>query len=131
VVSVRRLGLETADGKPYPEANVALEVRLADGRRDVIVASDVENPLGLAPAAVAGQAVVQKETGIRLDGQLALVRFDPDGKPQRIALCLGQSLTAGTAAVRAKKPAELIEAAFEPGRTRLLHGSADGVEAAP
>ena len=131
VVSVRRLGLETADGKPYPEANVALEVRLADGRRDVIVATDAENPLGLAPAVVAGQAVVQKETGIRLDGQLALVRFDPAGKPRRIALCLGQSLTAGTATVRATAPAELIEVAFESAGAKVVRGPSEGVTVTP
>ncbi len=128
VVSVRRLGLETADGKPLPEANVALEVRLADGRRDVIVATDVENPLALVPAAVAGQEVVQPDTGLRLDGQLALVRFDAAGKPQRIAFCLGPSLTVGTVAVRAKKPTDFVEVAIEPDGAKVLHGPADEIE---
>jgi hypothetical protein len=131
VTSVRRLGLKTTDGKPCAEANVALEIRLADGRRDVVVAIDAEHPLGLSAGAVAGQVVVQEESGIRLDGQLALVRFDPAGKPQRIVLCLGKSLTAGRAAVRAKKPAELLEVVFEKGLTKWVRGSDDGVEVVP
>jgi hypothetical protein len=131
VASVRRLGLKTADGKPCAEANVALEIRLADGRRDVVVVIDAENPLGLTPAAVSGQVVVQEESGIRLDGQLALVRFDPAGKPQRIVLVLGKSLKAGQAAVRAKKPAELLEVVFEKGLTKWVRGSDDGVEVVP
>jgi hypothetical protein len=128
VTSVRRLGLETADGKPLSEANVALEIRLADGRRDVVIATDVENPLGLTPAAVPGQIVVQKGASIRLDGQLAVVRFEATGKPQRMVICLGKSLTAGQTAVRANISTELVEVALGPGGAKVLHGAVEGVQ---
>jgi hypothetical protein len=94
----------------------------------VVIATDVENPLGLTPAAVPGQIVVQKGASIRLDGQLAVVRFEATGKPQRMVICLGKSLTAGQTAVRANISTELVEVALGPGGAKVLHGAVEGVQ---
>jgi oligo-alginate lyase len=90
IAAVRRLPLETAEGKPCGESHVAVEVRLADGRRDVLIALDS----GSAPTATASAVglVVQKETGVRLDGQFGWIRFDASGKLQHAAVCCGKSL---------------------------------------
>ena len=72
------------------------KIRLADGRRDVLIARDVEKPLDQAGRSAG--VIVQPTTGIRIDGQLGFVRFDAAGKPQRVVLCLGKSLEVGTAA---------------------------------
>ena len=84
IASIQRLDLESADGTKCGPSDVALEVRLVDGRRDVLVAMDTENPLGQT-ARGAGPRL-QRATGIRIDGQFGLVRFDVSGKPQRPAL---------------------------------------------
>jgi hypothetical protein len=93
IARVTRLPLETADGQPCRDSDVAIEMILADGRRDVLLALDVEDPLGTARRGVA--PVIQPTTGIRLDGQFGLVRFDQAGAPQRAMLCLGTSLAVG------------------------------------
>jgi hypothetical protein len=95
--SVRRLPLEI-DGKPCGDSHVAVEIQLADGRRDVLIALD-----GGAASAATGSPVspvLQKETGIRLDGQFGWVRFDAGGKPQHAAVCQGKSLEAPGLVVR-------------------------------
>ena len=44
ITQIRRLELATDEGQPCPDSDVALELRLADGRRDVWVAINAENP---------------------------------------------------------------------------------------
>lgn len=130
IAAIRRLTLETADGTPCPEGHVALELRLADGRRDVLMAADVEDPLGPPAAQPQRGVLVQKETGLRLEGELALVRFDPAGKPCRIVLCRGKSLDIGGTVIRTKRPADCIEVLFSDGRPQIVTGSPDDVESA-
>jgi hypothetical protein len=72
VAGIRRLPLVSPDGRPYPDAAVALEIALADGRRDVFIAADVEDPLGLSPR---GEPLVENGNGVSLDGELCLVRL--------------------------------------------------------
>lgn len=63
IAAVRRLPLEAPSGEAYPDSYVALEVRLVDGRRDLIVCADVENPLGLRPSFAESGVMVQQEWG--------------------------------------------------------------------
>ena len=49
--SLRKFGVwrwRWTEGRPCPDSDVALELRLADGSRDVLVALDAENPRGPA-----------------------------------------------------------------------------------
>jgi hypothetical protein len=72
IAGVRRLALRGPDGEPCADTHVALEIRLADGRRDLLVSIDAGKPVG---------HVVEEEMGLRFDGELSLVRLAPDGKP--------------------------------------------------
>jgi len=90
VSAVRRLPLATPDGAPCPDANVALEVTLADGRRDLIVAADVENPLGLAPHFGEGARMVAEGWGPCPAGELSVTRVDAGGKVGISALWAGR-----------------------------------------
>src|SRR5204863_241310 len=49
MTGLRRLPLQTPEGAIFPDANVAVEIKLGDGHSDLIVAADAENPLGLTP----------------------------------------------------------------------------------
>ncbi|MCE9590907.1 MAG: heparinase II/III-family protein [Planctomycetes bacterium] len=55
--SIRRLAVLDGTGKPRPGSDVAVEVVLADGRRDLIVSLDVEDPLKRGPGAGSAAAV--------------------------------------------------------------------------
>ena len=78
--SARRLPLANAAGEAFPDGFVALEVRLADGRRDLFLSVDAENPLGLGPSRGVDKTVVQKELGLRTDAEFALRASARTGK---------------------------------------------------
>jgi hypothetical protein len=69
------LKLETPQGAVYGDANVAVEVTLADGRRDILILADVENPLSLSPSLGKDQTMVQKETGVRTSSEFLFKRL--------------------------------------------------------
>jgi oligo-alginate lyase len=73
--SIRRLRLETPQGAAYGDANVAVEVKLDDGRRDILILADVENPLALSPSLEKDKVMVQKETGVRATSNFVFKRL--------------------------------------------------------
>jgi len=126
IAEVRRLDLATDGGQPCPDSDVALELRLADGGRDVLVTIDAEHPRG--PSRPAGTAVVQKQAGIRLTGQLGFVRFDAAGKPRRVVLGLGTLLEVGRLRVQRTMDTGWTEVDLQNPSTPIASGSAEEVE---
>ena len=110
IASIRRLPLETPQGEAYGDANVAVEITLTDGRKDVLICADVENPLGLTPSLAKSGSLVQKETGISLDGEMCLVRFAKSGEVERVALCKGESIRIGDMVFEPKGKTDFAEA---------------------
>lgn len=121
IASIRRLPLTTPEGAPYGDAHVAVEVRLADGRTDVIAAADAENPLGLTPSIANGTAMLA--AGTRFGAEFAVVRRDAAGRIERVALGRGRFLESGDVRVELRGAPEFVEIAIENGRPRLAAGS--------
>jgi hypothetical protein len=109
ITGIRRLSLQTAHGGLYPASSVAVEIHVADGRQDLIIAADAENPLGLSPSLSADRVLVQEEWGVRLEGELCLVRRDATGAVRPIALCRGRAVAVGDVALTLQDGAEFIE----------------------
>ncbi|HOL26676.1 MAG TPA: heparinase II/III family protein [Phycisphaerae bacterium] len=130
---IRRLSLETQAGVAWPESHVAVEITLADGRRDLLIVADAEAALGKHPqtrpahqhdagaAGVSGPSdevkpsraavdiFVQKETGLRLEGELCLVRLDASGRPERVAACRAAGVGFADSELKFKAGAEFVE----------------------
>ncbi len=113
IASIRRLPLETVKGAGYHDSCVAVEITLKDGRKDVLIAADEENPLGLKPSLASDVTLIQKDSGISLNGELCLVRFAKDGKVEYVALCKGESVTAGGCKYEMPKGADFVELTAE------------------
>jgi len=79
VVSVRRLTLQTPDGTPYGDANVALEITHADGSKDLVVAMDTENPLKQLPDFNREQVALQPDWQQRITEPFCVIRKDASG----------------------------------------------------
>jgi hypothetical protein len=109
IVRIRRLPLETPSGDTYPDANVAIEIQLADGRRDLIVAADIENPLGLSPSLAKDHVLVQKEWRLKLDGQLCFVRLDAKSRVRRVAIYKAKSASIGDFTLTSELEADFME----------------------
>ena len=124
---IRRVPLHTPEGGPLAESHVALEIQLTDGRRDVLIAGDMENLPKPTPGAADGVPLVQKDSGIRFAGEVCLVRYDTQGAVERIALGRGSSITTGGITVTPRKVSDLIEIRFEDARPIVVTGNPEDV----
>jgi hypothetical protein len=108
---------------PSPAGSVVAEIGLADGRRDLWIATDSTKTL--QPVAVEGD--------IRFTGDLAFVRRGTDGSRgtdgmlQELAIYGGQSLTVGGWEFTFGPAAGFIELHLENGDVFLRSGSRDAV----
>jgi hypothetical protein len=120
---IRRLELQDAGGKPCSDGDVGIEIQFADGRRDMFVSSNVERK----PAS-GSSLLVERETGVRFEGELYLVRFDASNQPTRAVFCRGKSLRFGNVLVRARNEETSFEVDLGNKITPIAAGSADAVE---
>ena len=127
IAKIRRLPLETPDDVKYPESNVALEIQLANEHHELFVAADVENPLGLSPSRTEDRVIVQKEWGLRFDGELCVVRRDADGKVRRIALCRGNSVSIGDVDLKLKQDIDFLEVNINNGVISVVSGNPEDI----
>ena len=97
IKAIRRLPVHTASGAPCADAVVAVEVELADGRRDLLIATD------------AAETVHVPAWQAHTDGALSLVRRDAAGKITYLALCQGSFLAAGGRMLQQEGTAEFAE----------------------
>jgi len=128
ITGIKRLTLETVKGALYPDANVAAEVSLADGRKDLLIAADVENPMKLKPSKGLNHVMVQKDWRLKTDAELCLIRRGKTGKVERVALCAGRSLHVGGFKLKLKQKAGYIEAAVVKGKAAVTAGDPACIE---
>jgi len=127
VARIRRLPLETVDGQPYADNCVAIEIQLSDGRRDLLVSADVEDPLGLTPSLSQDSRLAQKEWRLVTDAELCWLRLNAAGEVERVALCRGSEVRVKDVVLRLKKPTDFVEIRFDAGVPSLVSGNPDDV----
>jgi hypothetical protein len=109
--SIRRLDLETPGGKKLGDSHVAIELSLDDGRRDVWIAADAEDPVNI---------IYERTHALQLRGELAFGRWNPAGALELLAAAGAASVTAGDVKIEPKGKAGLVEFSFEGGRAKRL-----------
>lgn len=107
---VRRLPLEVSSGFLDADANVALEIQLAGGARDLFILLDVEDPPGRSRCAE-DAVILQREWGVALQGEMCLIRKGQSGI-QRILVGRGKSLQAGELVWRWPGGAAAVDSVF-------------------
>jgi len=120
ILSIRRLTLETEDGEVLPENNVAVEVNLRDGQRDLFIAVDAENPKGWQPAWQPNRRILQAEWKVALAGELAWIRLDQNGRPQRIAIGKAQNIAVGEVQIPLVEKNEFAEFQETHGQWKMI-----------
>jgi hypothetical protein len=128
VTGIRRLALETPDGRTCPDGDVAVEVKLADGRTHVLAATDTENPLLATPAHYMHTMFIQKDSGLRLDGELCMVGKSAGGEVESIVLCHGRSVQVGDTLLITKPGTDFVEVKIAGGKVQVISGPKDAVE---
>lgn len=123
LATIRRLPLHDARGTSRADAEVGIEIRLGDGRRDVFLSRNVE-----AAAGAGDTLLVEKETGVRFDGDLCLIRFGASGMPERVLFCSGRSLQIGVLHVRVQNDRASFEIDLASPAAPIVSGPAGDVE---
>ena len=83
LAAVKRLDLSYEMGLPAADAEVAIQIDHVDGKSDLIIARDVEDPAGHRNRAGSAR-VIQKEWDVRTDCELLMVRRKKDGSIEKI-----------------------------------------------
>ncbi|MCX6620205.1 MAG: heparinase II/III family protein, partial [Acidobacteria bacterium] len=117
--SIRRLELETAEAGVAADSNVAVECVLAEGGKDLWIATDSANP---------PKQLTEKSNQVSLRGDMAFVRWNAGGAVERLAAAQAQSITAGDITVELRQPTPYVELAFRNGKATLLSGPASNVK---
>lgn len=128
ITAVRRLAVTAAQSEVPGDADVAVEVELKDGRRDLWMAADVEDPLKRRPERRNSTLLVQKDHRFESDGELGWVRLDANGRIQRAALCRGAALRVAESSVRLKGSVDFVEMRLEGDQASVEGGAAEGIE---
>jgi hypothetical protein len=125
IKAVRRLPVRPSAGLGSPGSAVVLEVRLADGRRDILVSLGRES----APGVDSGgdhASIGQADLGLTTDAELALIRHGRDGRIERIALGGGTFIRLGDMTMAAERKTDFVEVAIDGTRARVVGGAAGG-----
>ena len=125
IASVRRLPLGDGRGRSLPDGFVALEIVLADGRRDILFSADGENPPGSGPARGNDKIMVQKELGLQTDAEFGLVRLGQNRRIVGAALGRGTFLRISDLKIAAASGIDFVEVAID-GSTARITGASGG-----
>lgn len=117
IASIRRLSLITADGAPAPDGDVAIEVTLADGRKDLAIAADVEQGGSRRPLQS------PRDPAFLFRGDQCIARLAASGAVERVTLCNARGLTIGDLRIELRGPAPVVELAISREHVTLLRGS--------
>ena len=103
ITGIRRLPLTVADGASAPDSDVALEVALRNGARDLIVLADPEAAAGAPAADPATRVLRQQDWQLALDGELCVLRLGGKGDVEHVMLCNGVSVSYADVMVKLDK----------------------------
>lgn len=118
IAAINRLPLVKRSGKACPDSDAAVEITLADGRRDLIISRDTEN----SPHP---EMLTQEKWGLSTDCELCMVRLRADGSVERIVLSKGSYLGIGDFTVKLKAKTDFVELAIAGGQPKIISGDAD------
>jgi hypothetical protein len=120
IVRIRRVPLGMSADENRSDAHVAVEILLADGRCDLVVALDTERLSTRPPCAEWAEQGAWK---LKLRGQLCVVRTDARGCVQRVAAARSTEVAAGGLVIELREETEFIEVALEESLARVTSGN--------
>lgn len=109
----RRIPLVSANGEPLPDNHVALEIELGNGQTDLIMARDVENPLGRPAALPADELLRIPSWNACSDGSLVFLRRDAGGRLLKATVGEGRILRHEETALDAGEKKDILSIGLE------------------
>jgi len=128
VRGVKRYDVNDRQSVRYSDMNVALEVELVNGSRDIVVAMDAENPLAAAPSLPTEKCARVPAWNLETDAELCCVRVNRERQVQSIAFARGRYVECAGASLSLTRPADFFEITVDNGRPVVLTGDEADIE---
>lgn len=93
------------------DADIAVQIDFRDGRSDLVISADVEDPAG-CKGGLQGLRLMQNDWKVSTDCELLLLRKSRDGRLERIAACGGSYLRIGEDIINLDGPDGFSEIAY-------------------
>ena len=119
IASLRRCPVTDGAGAVCADNQVAMEVSLADGRRDYHLHVDVDTPC--SERKLTGP-VHCAEADITFQGETCFVRYGGNGALERIGLCRATQLDCAGMSLRSQAPEEYVELVRDGQEWRCVRG---------
>lgn len=126
ISAIKRLELYSTDGTKLSEFDVAIEVTLTNGYKDLVVFTDVEDVRGLKKH-TAESAIIQKDWNLSFNGDSCFIRTGLPGV-EKIALCGCKQLKVKNVEVILKRRADIMEIDFTGNIFKVLVGEPSNLE---
>lgn len=108
ISEIKRLNLTYVSGAAASDADIAIQIDHADGKSDLVVSIDVEDPAGYKSKSDA-LSVIQKEWDIYTDCELFMVRKNSKGIVEKVVLCKGSFIRIGEMDINFATPLDFKE----------------------
>ncbi|MFZ5516668.1 MAG: heparinase II/III domain-containing protein [Candidatus Zhuqueibacterota bacterium] len=128
VRSVKRYDVINKQGALYSDMNVALEVELVNGSRDILVSVDAENPLAVEPSCTVEKYIRLPEWDLETDAALCFIRLNRERQIQSIAIAGGSFVNCAGASLSLTRRSDFFEIIVENGRPIVLTGDEADIE---
>jgi hypothetical protein len=100
--TLRRLPLQGKDGEQFGDSDVAIEVEMESGVRDLLIVSDPDR-------VQTNSLSTQRDWNVKLSGELAWVRKDSKNRVIHAALCRGSKLEEKRTLIESKEIGDFVE----------------------
>ncbi|MBN2089422.1 heparinase II/III family protein [candidate division KSB1 bacterium] len=129
IKSIKRLDLFSRDNTKYSDMNAALEITFIDGRKDLILAVDVENPMNIQPSFLVEKEVRLPELNLSTNAEFCFIRMNPSNKIERMVLAKGSFLNVGNSVFELSEKTDFVEMEFAPGEHKIVTGNKNLIKA--
>lgn len=95
IESAERFDIFNGRGEKYSDMNIALQIDLADGTKDIVLAMDAENPLESKPSFSNEKIAALPDIGFETDAEFCLVRLSSEDQIEIVAVANGSFVRIG------------------------------------
>ena len=119
---IRRLKITDGNGDVYNQMNVALEIELIDGKKQLIVAMDAENVNCAAPSFQETRHAVVPDWGLETDAEFALFTRNKSGEIEYFSLANGSRASVANLKFHLPDEADFMEAKVSGKKVERIFG---------
>jgi len=128
IAKINRLHLQTEKKSLYGDMNAAVQISLINGKKDLIIAMDTENPLCKSPDFHQESNVNQPEWQLETDAEICWVRKSSSGQVEKLLFAHGSAISVGNFYLQLKKNQNKFELLLKDGKPVIVPGMSEKIK---